>query len=56
MLQVLPKWRITVNFPESVISQTFYISDHFVSNVTRKVAEISFEKEPRSVLIELVTY
>jgi hypothetical protein len=50
MMQIVPKWKITIVRP-SAGSLAFFISDRFLSIVLRKLADIEFEDEPVSMSI-----
>lgn len=53
MMQVAPKWKITIygsNVTETII---FYISNNFSSNVLRMVADIDFDVPASKITIEI---
>ena len=49
-MQIIKGWVITVIFPNEKVFR-FIIHDNFYSNMLRKLAEISFDQEPRSIEI-----
>jgi len=55
MLQVVPKWKITVQFVDRAV--VVFISEHHVENVLRQVAAIQWSESaldtPREIHIEL---
>jgi hypothetical protein len=53
MLQVVPRWQITVTLSSGVNRQV-WIADTFIENVLRKVADMSFDINPL-VRVERVT-
>jgi hypothetical protein len=53
MMQMIPKWKITMT-RSSAPSLVLFISDQFLSNVLRKLADIEFEAEPTLMSIVLV--
>jgi len=53
MMQVVPKWRVTIARP-STAPLVLFISDQFLSNVLRKLADIELEQQPNEVTIALV--
>jgi len=50
MLQVIPKWKITVYFTEQD-ALTFYLHDQHFANILKKFAEIDFDRRPLRVEI-----
>jgi hypothetical protein len=54
MMQMIPKWKITMT-RSGAPSVVIFISDHYLSNVLRKLAEIEFDVVPQSVTIAPVT-
>ena len=56
MLQVIPKWRVTVTLGGH--EQAFWISDNHISNVLRHVASMDFSEngllQPKRIVIEPV--
>lgn len=60
MMQLLAKWRVTLQFPKDargngLPEMRLYVSDNFMSNVLRKVSEIGFEAEPTFLTIQLAS-
>ena len=51
MLQVIPKWKVVVRFSELEEPLILFISDRFMSNAMRKIADIEFERTPFSITI-----
>ncbi len=55
MMQILPKWRVLVNFRGSRPNLEFWMSEAHFGNVLRKVADLSFSAngldEPLSISI-----
>lgn len=54
MIQIQKKWKVTVTVGSGVI--TFWVSDNFLSNVMRTVANIEFSssglnEQPKSIAI-----
>ena len=54
MLQLIPKWKVTVVLPEGS-ERVFWIHDHFIVNVLRKVADMQFTEnglsQPNSITV-----
>lgn len=42
MMQVMAKWKVTVEFTNHEKNVTFWVHDNFVANVLRKVADLDF--------------
>ena len=53
MMHVVPKWRVTLARPNAP-SLVLFISDQFLSNVLRKLADIEFAQQPSDISIALV--
>jgi hypothetical protein len=53
MMQIVSKWKITIT-RSSAPSLVIFISDRFLSNVLRKLADLELEVEPVSMSIVLV--
>lgn len=57
MMQVLPKWKVTVTFPGHDV--VLWIHDNFISNVLRTVSTLQFNdtglEQPTHVAISQVT-
>jgi hypothetical protein len=54
MMQVVPKWRVILAGRESAPPLVLFISDQFLSNVLRKLADIELQDEPTDLQITLV--
>ena len=55
MMQVLPKWNVTIHRGVGTAPIVFYVSDNFLSNVLRKLGDRSFEPEPHELVVTLAT-
>ncbi len=53
MIQVLPKWRVTVVFASSV-RRTFYVHDFQFANALTKASAVSFDEDVIGMTMELV--